>query len=368
MMAQNTFNPDNYLTITALEDDLQVSFSNSIEYSLNGIKWNILNPKEVTPYYNQGTKIYFKRFCEPYSGSVGTFSVTKKFALSGNSLSIIFGDNAEGKVDLNGCLFQYLFNNVTTLLSISENFLPATVLNKNCYMYMFYGCTGLTELPEGLLKADVLKSYCYNHMFHNCSNLINIPKKLLQGTILSDGCYANMFHSCKKIVEAPELPSTKVYSSSYISMFYNCTSLVTAPELPATVLGGLCYQSMFNKCSNLNSKIVLPAITLQDQSYVMTFNNCKQINNITLLTTDAPTKTKMRDCFKGVASEGIIILNKNITWNPEDYRNGNIDNVEGSVTLGETITWGIPAGWEVKYCDPDNIDDVRDYREIDQPW
>lgn len=284
MLAQNTFNPDDYLTITALEDDLQVSFTNSVKYSLDGLKWNTLNPNELTPYNSKGSQIYFKRFHEPNSGSVGTFSVTKKFALSGNIMSIIFGDNVKGKVDLTGYNFQYLFNNVTTLLSISENFLPATVLSDNCYAYMFYGCT----------------------------------------------------------------------------------SLVTAPELPATVLGGLCYQSMFYNCSNLNSKIVLPAITLQNQSYMMTFNNCKQINNITLLTTDAPSKKTMRDCFKGVASEGTIILNKNIEWDPEIYRNGKTDKVEGSVTLNETITWGFPGTpetWPIKYCDPDDITDVRD-----QPW
>ena len=34
-------------------------------------------------------------------------------------------------------------------------------------------------------------------------------------------------------------------------------------------------------------------------------------------------------------------------WNPEDYRGMD----------------GVPVGWEVKYCDPDNLDDIRDNKD-----
>jgi hypothetical protein len=60
----------------------------------------------------------------------------------------------------------------------------------------------------------------------------------------------------------------------------------------------------------------------------------------------------MSSWVRGVSPTGTMVLNKNIEWNPEDYRGVN----------------GIPEGWEVKYCDPDNLDDVRDYREIDKAW
>ena len=97
------------------------------------------------------------------------------------------------------------------------------------------------------------------------------------------------------------------------------------------------------------------------------FRNCKNLKKVWYLST-LPLSDKFDYWLTGVAEEGTIILNKNINWNPEDYRNGNIDNIEGSATFDKTITWGIPTGWEVKYCDPDNINDVRDYREIDKAW
>jgi hypothetical protein len=102
------------------------------------------------------------------------------------------------------------------------------------------------------------------------------------------------------------------------------------------------------------------SLTAYSDYFKSAFSNCSLLNNVTFLVANIPLSKRIsNNWLTNVAEEGTIILNKNITWNPEDYRNGNIDNIEGSVTLGETITWGIPAGWEIKYCDPDNIDDVR---------
>jgi hypothetical protein len=80
-----------------------------------------------------------------------------------------------------------------------------------------------------------------------------------------------------------------------------------------------------------------------------------ELDYIVFLQLDPFTNTATNDFnswVDNVSPTGTIVLNKNIEWNPEDYRGVN----------------GIPEGWEVKYCDPDNLDDIRDYREIDQPW
>lgn len=85
------------------------------------------------------------------------------------------------------------------------------------------------------------------------------------------------------------------------------------------------------------------------------FENCINLEYIVLLQLDPFTNTATNDFqywVNNISPTGTIVLNKNIEWNPEDYRGVN----------------GIPAGWEVKYCDPDNLDDIRDYREIDKAW
>lgn len=58
-----------------------------------------------------------------------------------------------------------MFNGCTSLTTIPNNYLPATVMNTNCYRSMFKGCTGLTTVPSNLLPATTLAPYCYDSMF-----------------------------------------------------------------------------------------------------------------------------------------------------------------------------------------------------------
>jgi hypothetical protein len=93
-------------------------------------------------------------------------------------------------------------------------------------------------------------------MFSGCSSLVNAPElpatKLLTSTsTYAYRCYESMFSGCSSLVNAPELSATTLADYCYTSMFRNCTSLVNAPELPATTLKTSCYQSMFNGCSKL---------------------------------------------------------------------------------------------------------------------
>jgi hypothetical protein len=54
--------------------------------------------------------------------------------------------------------FIGLFRN-SKVVSVSENFLPATTLSTGCYKEMFYGCSLLTITPK--LPAETLSEYCY---------------------------------------------------------------------------------------------------------------------------------------------------------------------------------------------------------------
>ena len=90
-------------------------------------------------------------------------------------MSMLFGDNTIGVVSLNGknYAFYELFYNCTNIVSVSEDFLPATTLANSCYRSMFYGCTSLTTAPA--LPATALTQYCYSYMFRDCTSLTTAP-------------------------------------------------------------------------------------------------------------------------------------------------------------------------------------------------
>lgn len=219
-------NPDNYLTIEALEDGLSAYLSNnSCEYCIDGDdNWVTLGAGQSTPSINTGQIISFKGNITPATSTgIGTFTISKTCNLKGNCMSMIFGDNAKNSYSLIGYNYAFcrLFYNCTSIKNVSEDFIPAIALASNCYYYMFYGCSNLITAPN--LPATTLQSYCYYGMFCNCSNLSNAP-----------------------IISA----TTLAYQCCYY-MFYKCISLVTAPDLLAEKLESYCYYSMFNYCENM---------------------------------------------------------------------------------------------------------------------
>ena len=91
----NTIN--NYCTFEALEDGLTVKFTNKLEYSINdGEDWIVLNPYTSTKPINAGQRICFRAtgLTPTSSAGIGTFTVTKNFALRGNVMSLLFGDES----------------------------------------------------------------------------------------------------------------------------------------------------------------------------------------------------------------------------------------------------------------------------------
>lgn len=99
-------------------------------------------------------------------------------------------------------------------------------------------------------KDTIPTPYCFNSLFYYCEGLLTAPE--LPATTLSDNCYFAMFASCTSLTKAPELPATTLADDCYAYMFDYCTSLTTAPELHATTLAKRCYMAMFYGCTNLN--------------------------------------------------------------------------------------------------------------------
>ena len=183
----------------ALEDGFQARLSiNTVQYKIDNGEWTSLASNTYTPTVNAGQRIYFKGNLTPTSSKgIGTFVTNKKYNLEGNCMSMLFGDEAEGKTDLtdNDDAFCCLFENNYYLNEVSSDFLPATTLAEYCYSGMFAGCTSLVTAPE--LPATTLAYGCYSNMFNGCTSLVTAPK--LPATTLKDSCYNRMFNSCSKL-------------------------------------------------------------------------------------------------------------------------------------------------------------------------
>lgn len=410
--------PIPYLAFEALEDDLQVSITKSAtQYSLDRVNWIDLPAEELTEPISKGEKVWFRANITPdgTNTGIGTFSCTKMCNLEGTPMSLLYGDRAGDYTHLPNKMYCFasLFKNNDNIIRVNnpKDFLPAMVLTHTyCYQAMFYGCSNLVNMCY--LPALVLNQYCYSSMYNRCSSLVEIFD-FPEWTQMANYCCINMFTYCTSIKKQPKITTkldstvyncfngmfayctnmeecqevlqfTTVAQASYSSMyrktkikkapnilakacngtlaslmsymFDDCTELVEGPSnLYIETIGQSTYEGIFQNCYKLKKAPVIHQKTSGSLSNRYMFSSCINLEYIVLLQLDPFTNTTTNDFqywVTNVSSKGTIVLNKNIEWNPEDYRG----------------TSGIPEGWEVKYCDPDNIDDVRDYREIDQPW
>ena len=332
-----------YLTFEALENGT-FQFTNAINYSIdNGITWVALAADTATPTITVGNKIMWKAELAPSSSNpygIGTFSSTGNFNVEGNAMSLLYGDNFIGQIDLTdkNYTFYQLFNSCSKLINANNLSLPATTLSSYCYQGMFQRCTSLITAPE--LPATTLATDCYNNMFSTCTSLITAPK--LPATILANKCYYTMFAGCTSLITAPELPATTLANQCYSIMFASCTSLTTAPKLPAITLVFGCYIAMFNGCTSLTTAPELPAITLADQCYMSMFSGCINLNYIKAMFTTIPSSSSSStgSWVYGVAANGTFIKNSAAEWNI-------------------TGTNAVPTGWTV-YTD-EEYEIVRKY-------
>lgn len=291
------------LYIESLES-LSVKFSNTYEYSRDGIEW-IVGTSSTIVNFNAGEKVYFRAsgLTASSTNGIGNFSITGTANIGGNIMSMHYGEDYRGKTVIEqSYAFRSLFSRCKKLNSAKNLSLPATTLSAHCYAYMFSYCTNLANAPE--LPATTLAEYCYHEMFKDCTSLVNAPE--LPATILAEDCYRGIFTGCTSLTTAPELPVTTLATYCYYGMFSGCTSLATAPELPATTLTRDCYESMFYGCSNLNY--------------------------IKAMFTTRPSTSYTTNWVNGVASSGTFVKNAAATWD--------VTGVDG-----------IPEGWTIQVAE-----------------
>ena len=304
-----------YLTFTAIEDgtftltipaSVNTSYLTSVSYSVdNGATW-VTTPNTssevviTTPTITAGNKVLWKGTGNTYgnpnnSNYNSIFSSTEDFEVSGNIMSLLYGDDFKNqKTIISSNAFVRLFSAAIGIINAKNLRLPATTITNYCYQNMFTGCRFLKTAPK-ILPATTLRQYCYANMFQNCYNLITAPE--LPATTLAVNCCQSMFANCSNLTTAPELPATTIAQYCYASMFSGCTSLTTAPDLPATTLANYCYQYMLNGCTSLTTAPELPATTLANYCYCYMFYGC---TSLTTAPSELPATTLKSYCYNSM--------------------------------------------------------------------
>ena len=219
--------------------------------------------------------------------------------------------------------------------------------------------TGIrTKVSEDVSNINI---HSFVAIFKNCNNLLRGIRSIKTRGL---AMLANAYENCYKLTRPTNLDVIELSTSLIEKTYYNCLSLKHPPIIPrVTAIETNFAWSAFENCENLEETPVLMFSKINARGMLYAFKNCKNLKKVWYLST-LPLSDKFDNWLTGVAEEGTIILNKNITWNPEDYRNGNYTtNSNGE---GVKITWGFPGTpetWPIKYCNPANPTDIRDSRE-----
>jgi hypothetical protein len=257
------------------------------------------------------------------SGSELHIYGNKKWKVSGNIMSLLYGDNFSNVTSSK--TFFKLFTNPKTKLSgnntysnsLSNSFcgdasnLVLPTMTSYCYQEMFCRCNSLKYPPD--LPATSLSKSCYESMFDGCNSLESAP--ILPATSLADRCYYIMFGGCKNIKTPPSLPATTMKTSCYEGMFSG-SGILYAPALPATILAEACYRNMFGLCKGLASVPNLPALECPKSCYESMFYYCSNITSGASLPATTLGKEPYSHMFEGTKITYLEIYAENSAYGP----------------------------------------------------
>ena len=192
-----------YLRFTTLSPGTFTFTGHNIDYSLdNGGSWITLQSGTATPNLNTGSEILWRYNLDPNEErEVGRFSSTCSFNVSGNAMSLLYGDNFANQTIVMIECFWELFSWCAGLVDASNLALPATTLDWGCYRSMFVGCTSLIAPPS--LPATTLVGECYNGMFSGCISLSVSPE--LPATTFAPDCYSFMFYDTNTLPDTSRI-------------------------------------------------------------------------------------------------------------------------------------------------------------------
>lgn len=201
--------PNEYLTFEVLTPGNIAWKSNgtvaqTIQYSKNNGEWTSITAAAtpVTIPVVAGDVVRFKGTNSQYGSSKDNFSgfgdttyATATYNISGNIMSLLYGDNFQGQTTITK---QYAFFSLfdgSGVVSAENLILPTMTMVPHCYRALFANCLNLTTAPQ--LPATTLASSCYRFMFDNDTNLTTPPD--LPATTLQQESYYGLFHMCSSL-------------------------------------------------------------------------------------------------------------------------------------------------------------------------
>ena len=355
-----------YLRFTAIEST-EITFSqDGLEYSIDGGAWKTMSAK-IAVSVPASSYIIFKGKCTPTSSNgIGTFKSTGGFNVSGNVMSLLFGNDFNKKVSLvgNDYAFMSLFHGNDKLYDATNLVMPATTLSEYCYTGFFHACSSLKAVNPNLLPAKTLAPNCYHTMFYGCLSLKESP--LLPATTLAPYCYYTMFQSCA-LSKLPELPATTMVEHCYDTMFNYVDADIPDNYLPSTQLAPYCYYSMFaNGYDRKRTMFILPATTLAEHCYDTMFINNDKITEAPIL----PAETLVNNCYRsmlwGCTSLSKVIA-KFTTTPSSSYTSDWLSDSKSTFYKNPNATWDktisrsnstVPSTWTITDI-PSNVNYLK---------
>lgn len=224
----NVIDYNDYIMFEALENSTVgfYTYDNSIklEYSHDCKDWyDWYKTKQLAAIeLKKGNCLYVRGFNKNFAGmgKLNKFEIYGKIKLSGNIMSLLYGNNLK-----------------------NENILTSD----DCFKYLFEESPGLYDASNLMLPAEKLTDRCYHSMFKNCVNLVKGPK-ILPAKKLKKRCYGFMFYGCESLEEAPDLMAIKSESDCYRRMFKNCKKLNKKPIINFDISNNHDCFEMFKNC------------------------------------------------------------------------------------------------------------------------
>jgi hypothetical protein len=250
-----SFDYNEYMTVEALEDGVQVIMPQNTWYNIDGTGWVRLVFNTASPAISQGSRISFK-FYSQYSyarwGIFGTIQLRGKCKIVGDVLAL-FTENKylyplpEDASELSQMMSGLFMDNEDLIETSSDLLRNITTVGPSMCEMMFSGCTNLVTAPA-LPPAKILSESCYSLMFASCKSLVDPP--LGWGELqLAKSCCEGMFAECSKLRQSPILSCTDLVESCYKNMFVECTNLKSVTTHARDVSAPNCINNWLNGVS-----------------------------------------------------------------------------------------------------------------------
>lgn len=313
-------NPD-WLCFTALDDNTKFTFTRcislpqsslpSISYSLDGgDTWTeVQMPTEgdaaevTTPAVNAGGKVLWKANAARLSSSptaYSNFTSTGRFNVSGNIMSLLYGDNHYGQTDTRAYVYSFgsLFRDNTNLIDASQLKLPTGKLNTADLLGLFRGCTNLVH-GAPLYAPNINASTCY-WMYYGCSSMTEMPTIAATTMLNDDG-------------------TTPANYGLYYA-FYGCSNM--EGEVRLNIVGDVGQQVLdacFMNCSKITSADLAFNGSLGKTAFRAAFRNCSSLNHVKCLATSfyddgTAANGSLYNWCLGVSSTGTFIQASGVEW------------------------------------------------------